>query len=145
MYTYYAVAFFVALIFGLVVTNIQNTSNIQTNVQCIALARNIEDYGTAVSNWAQSNTSFTGTVSDATLALPSWIWHRSNVSNYVATGTSYIYVTTPQGCNNDNLVSALTAKGIRGGFVKTGQYYKGITANGTVPGSVPNGSVVIIL
>lgn len=110
-----------------------------------ALAEPMADYGTAVKHWAASNTSYTGSVSDSTIALPTWIYHASNVSNYVSSGTVYVYFTPNNSVTPNNIAGFLAQQGDVAGINTNGTLYNGTTVVGTVPTAVPTGAAVLVL
>ncbi len=121
----------------------QNT-NYHTSFS-ITAGQNVNDYGGFVSNWAKANKGYTGAVSDATIALPTWVSHPSYISSYVVTGTSYIYYIPQTGFASNQLVTFLSSKGNTAGINSSGTLYNGTTNVGTVPAAVPNGAVVLKL
>jgi len=145
MYQAFIVFVFIAFLIGMTTESArrQNT-NYHTSFS-ITAGQNINDYGGFVSNWSKSNKTFTGTVSDATLALPTWVSHPGYISNYVVTGTTYIYYVPQSGFASNQLVTFLSSKGNTAGINSSGILYNGATNVGTVPAAVPNGAVVLKL
>ncbi len=145
MFQSFLVACFVVLLMGLATESYRQTATETQQAVSITAGQNINDYGTVVSNWAKSNTGFTGTVSDTTIVLPTWISHPAYISNYIVTGTSYIYYVPNAGFSSSGLVTYLSSKGNKAGINGSGILYNGANNIGTVPAAVPNGAVVLVL
>lgn len=100
-------------------------------------------YRNAVATYVDANPTYTGTVPDNSLALPSWFRKMHGVENYVSGGTGYIF------SNDRPELAFLIAK-------KTESITVGIKKNGVLvhpsegstgialPSSIPNDSVVIL-
>jgi len=145
MYQSFIVACFVVLLMGLTTERFRRDVIATEAASSITAGQNVNVYGAAVSNWAKANASFTGTVSDSTLVLPSWISHPTYLSNYIVAGTSYIYYIPGSGVSPSRLVSYLSRKGNKAGINSSGILYNGSTNVDTVPAAVPNGAVVLVL
>jgi hypothetical protein len=145
MFQSFLVACFVVLLMGLATERYRVDATETQQAASITTGQNVNVYGTAVSNWAKSNKAFTGTVSDTTIVLPTWISHPGSISNYVVTGTSYIYYVPNAGFSSSGLVSYLSSKGNKAGINGSGILYNGSINVGTVPAAVPNGAVVLVL
>lgn len=100
-------------------------------------------YRNAIATYVDANPTYTGTVADASLPLPSWFRKMHGIENYVSGGIGYIYsVDRPE-------LAYLIAK-------KTESVTVGIKKNGVLvhpsegstgialPSSIPNDSVVIL-
>lgn len=145
MFQSFIVFFFVVLLLSMATNRARLERSDNVASYTITAGQNINDYGTVVSNWAKSNPGYTGFVNDASLNLPSWVSHPGNISNYVVTGTSYIYYTPVTGFPSNRLVTFLSSKGNEAGINASGTLYNGTALVGTAPGAIPNGSVVLVL
>ena len=147
MWQAFVVIFFVSLLGSLTVSNFTTTARINRQAAIVSTGQQFNVYGGAVSNWAKVNTGFTGTVSDSSLALPVYVSHIG-ITNYVTAGKSYIYLSgtsSVQGMTG-GVVGYLSKKGNVAGVVSAGTLYSNNGNNlGTVPASIPNGSVVLEL
>ena len=108
-------------------------------------ASHLSIYGSVVSQYAHGNATFTGSVSDATAALPAWFKRAASEGNYVATGTTYVYTTPTDYATGMAMARFLKVPraGIKvnGVLVVPGGQASGIT----IPAAVPNGAVVLML
>ena len=109
-----------------------------------AASVNVLVYRNAVANFASSNPTFSGTVSDAQLVLPSWYVKSASLGNYISAGISYSFYTSVL----TGLVGELARRteSVNVGTNQNGVLLAPNMANMgvTLPAQIPNGSVVLI-
>jgi hypothetical protein len=101
-------------------------------------------YRNAVAEYASSNPAFIGVVSDALLNLPVWYIKPPNLSNYISSGKSYSFYTTPLPGLSGELASR--TESINVGINQHGVLLAPNMANSGIvlPAQIPLGSVVLI-
>lgn len=123
----------------------RNTSNYQATAEATATGDNMRAYHGFLKLYAAAHPAYTGTISDATVPVPTWFSHGPTVQNYIASGKAYVYNTAPP--------TGLIA------YLANGTIYSinvGVNTNGTlvgpttygqtpiaIPAAIPNNSVVI--
>lgn len=140
--------FFVALITGTLMTqNSAATAADSQRAEAAAIAGSMQVYRNPVIAYAQANPSATGTLSDASLTLPTWYARLNGVSNYVNAGKGYVYYigTSPELAYQ---VLKATNNSINVGINQGGNLVNPISSTNTtipmtLPSAIPNGSVVI--
>ncbi|MGP8437804.1 type IV pilus biogenesis protein PilM [Paraburkholderia fungorum] len=124
---------------------VRNTSSYQATAEATATGDNMRAYYGFLKLYAAAHPTFTGTIADSTVPIPTWFSHGSTVQNYIASGKAYIYNTAPP----NGLV----------GYLAHGTIYSidvGTNSNGTLvgpntygqspitlPAAIPNNSVVV--
>ncbi|APA90228.1 type IV pilus biogenesis protein PilM (plasmid) [Paraburkholderia sprentiae WSM5005] len=123
----------------------QNVTTYHATAEATATGDNMHAYYGFLKLYAAANPAFTGTVSDASVPVPSWFAHGPTVQNYISGGKAYVYNTAPP----PGLV----------GYIADGTIYSltvGVNTNGTLvgpttygqapvalPSAIPNNSVVV--
>ncbi|TAM33766.1 MAG: hypothetical protein EPN61_18145 [Burkholderiaceae bacterium] len=107
-------------------------------------AEHMAVYSSFVSQYAQANSGYTGSVSDASAGIPTWFKRLGTEKNYVTGGVAYIYstpTTRAEGLAQARAIGANVAGIVDSGILTApGQ---GATGK-AIPGAVPNGSLVIV-
>lgn len=113
-------------------------------IASVNTAGHLAIYSCFVSAYAQANPGFTGTVSDAAAAFPTWFTRIAGESNYVTGGAVYVYATPMSRANG--MAIARNVGGTKTGIDDAGLLtVPGLGATTqAVPGAVPVGSVVIV-
>lgn len=107
-------------------------------------AGHIAIYSSLVSQYAQANPGYSGSVSDASANLPSWFTRLPSENNYVTGGVAYVYSTTNNRAEGMAMARAIGANvaGIDDAGALT---LPGVGASGrSIPGAVPAGSLVVV-
>ncbi len=101
-------------------------------------------YRNQVSAYSESNPSYAGTVPDGALGLPQWYSKTPDLSNYLAGGRSYVYVSSP----SPGLVSVLAQRSdaVTVGTNKGGLFYSTKSGNTGIalPAQIPQGAAVVL-
>lgn len=110
-----------------------------------SVSRSFLIYRSAAAQYAVVHPSYTGTPTDAALALPSWFSKPSGLAAYVMAGQSYTYFT---GTVAAGLPAALVERtqSMSVGVNRSGLLYSPIAGvtNVTIPSLVPEGAVVAL-
>ncbi len=109
-----------------------------------ATAGHLAIYSSLVSEYAQANPGYTGSVSDASAAFPSWFQRLPCESNYVSGGTAFVY-STPSS-RAAGMAMARQIGGSSTGIDDSGTLtVPGLGATGiALPGVIPTGSLVVM-
>ncbi|NLP65491.1 type IV pilus biogenesis protein PilM [Paraburkholderia sacchari] len=123
----------------------QNVTKYHATADATAAGDNMHAYYGFLKVYAAAHPTFTGSVSDTTVPVPTWFSHGPTVQNYIAGGKAYVYNTAPP--------SGLV------GYLANGTIYSmtvGVNTNGTLigpttygqapitlPAGIPNNSVVV--
>lgn len=146
----YGIALTISLLASLFVLTLTSTNDVlqaEQRAHVASLAENLSIYQSHVKRFLSTNPGHTGTVSDASLGLPSWYGKQENMTVYIASGKAYVYLVG----NGAGLLSEsagyvrdrtkLASWGVKNaGFVST--------AEGKllpVPSQVPEGAFVIVM
>lgn len=136
----------VVLFMGTVGFNAETERNTSEQAEASAISGNIKVYRNAVLSYARANTGYTGTVPDTALSalLPTWYRKASVVNNYVQGGRGFVYVMSPAPTHLLEDLVTDTGNSIYVGINRNGQLVNPSRGNTgiTLPGSIPNNSVV---
>jgi type II secretory pathway pseudopilin PulG len=101
-------------------------------------------YRNQVSLYAEANPAYSGVVPDGALALPQWYSKTPDLSNYLAGGRSYVYVSSP----SPGLVSLLAqrSEAVTVGTNQGGLFYSVKSGNTGIalPAQIPRGAAVVL-
>ncbi len=108
-------------------------------------------YGLYVEQYALANVAVTGAVDNDDLTLPAWFVAGGALQNYVAGGSSYVYLI-PDSAAQGNAIARVVRSGKNGWRVRCGIATGGWLKNpgaGTptipVPAAIPEGAVVMVM
>ncbi len=141
---FWALFFTIAIFFGSIFVDTQHQLTANNIVgEASAISGNMMVYRNAVSTYAQANPGATGTVSDASLPLPSWYTKISGVSNYVTGGKGYVYYSNQRPELAYQLLKD-TNNTMLSGIKRSGVLYNPIsgTSSISIPAAIPDESVV---
>lgn len=136
-----------AALFVLSVASSTQQAGIAQRAYVDSLASNVAIYRVHAKKYLKLNATLTGSVSDASLGLPTWYGKREKMSFYADSGTGYVYLA---GVDASQLADAADYLKQRNEYGRWGIKTSGkvVTSDGetvTVPAQVPDGSFVMIL
>lgn len=141
---FWAIFFAIAIFFGAVYTDTQHQM-LADNIagEASAISGSMMVYRNAVSTYAKANPGVTGSVADASLALPTWYTKMSGVSNYVTGGKGYVYYSNSRPELAYRLLKD-TNNTVLSGIKRSGMLYNPISGTSTIaiPATIPDESVV---
>jgi hypothetical protein len=112
--------------------------------QASSISTNMMVYKSAVTVYATSNPAYSGTVPDTSLILPSWFQRFPGVTNYINSGTAYVYYLTPVPGLAQQLLQS-TNNSITTGFKHNGMLVNPYvyTTSIPLPTNIPENAVVL--
>lgn len=151
MYILYVAIFFVSMMgFASINNKASSLDPIASRAEVLAVNEII--YSNAVRTYVTSNPTATGTITDASLGLPTWYNNLGWTNNVTAAGVITIYPSNMAFLgNNKEIISALFEKSFNSqlvGIKKSGQFFnpvKGVNASITLPAAVPNEAPVYVI
>ncbi|MBB3923845.1 type IV pilus biogenesis protein PilM [Xanthomonas arboricola] len=106
----------------------------------------LRTYGNSIGAYAKANATFSGTASDASASVPSWLNRPASMSNVVQAGTSYSFVSVNSRTEGLAIASrcglAVTCGvTVNGQIVVPGQ----ASSYGPTPSGVPSNNAVVLV
>lgn len=133
-----------AAVLGVVIAeNADNASVEARDSYARSLAGSMQVYRNSVVEYAESNTTASGTIADSKLDLPSWYSRISDIKNYVSGGLGYVYVSVANDGQAYELLK-LTGNDVHVGINNAGVLYNPLVGSTgiTLPSAIPDGAVV---
>lgn len=143
-----AIAIITALLLILQLQVLPTRYEMTVDAESDMTARNMLVYRQAVTAYLAANPTATGTVADASLALPSWYVKTAGITNLIDAGIPYVFTTTPpRGLPNRlmNITNNSATVGTKIGGILINPYSTtNISLPIAVPSSIPDSAVVIV-
>lgn len=111
-----------------------------------AVSGNFAVYGNLLAAYAHANSGYSGTVSTTTLNPPTWFNQWAGLTNYVQTGTSFVYLVPATPMAGTAILASLSKQKAVSGINRGGTLFNisGVPVQ-PVPNGVPNGAVVLVV
>lgn len=142
MYSQSILAFLFIAVLGLMSAYLTKAQGSSDEATVRMAGEHLSAYSNFVTAYARANTSTSGHVSDAQVAVPSWFSRLQSEGNYVAVGRSYVFVTPPNVAKGFAMARVINSPNagvkVNGALVVPGR-----VAGQALPAAVPEGSVVV--
>lgn len=125
-------------------SNTRNQQAAYLSAQASTIATNMMVYKSAATAYATANPTYTGSIADSSLSLPTWFTKVQGVSHYITGGAAYVYYTAATPGLADQLLR-MTNNSITTGFAHGGQLVNPFvyTTSISLPATIPEGAVVL--
>lgn len=125
-------------------TNTRNQHEAYLSAQASTIATNMLVYKSAATAYATANPTYTGSIADTSLSLPTWFAKTQGINNYIEGGTAYIYYTSATPGLADQLLQ-VTNNSITTGFKRGGHLVNPFvyTTSISLPATIPDNAVVL--
>lgn len=146
----YGIALIMSLLAGLFVLSIASTNDsieAEQRVYVSSLAENVSIYQGFAKQYVSANPGFSGSVSDASLGLPSWYGKQEDMALYVASGKAYVYLVGSSAGRFAESAGYMRDRTKLGtwGTKKGGQVLTADAQLLSVPAQIPEGAFVFVL
>ncbi|MGZ1522227.1 type IV pilus biogenesis protein PilM [Xanthomonas citri] len=110
------------------------------------LAGSLRAYGNSIGAYAKANASFSGSASDSSASVPSWLNRPASMSNVILSGTSYSFVSVNSRAEGLAIaarcgVAVTCGVSVNGQIVVPGQ----ASSYGPTPTGVPSNNAVVLI
>lgn len=114
------------------------------NADLQAQAGSLWVYRNKVSVYSENHPTYSGAVPDSALSLPDWYNKAPDLSNYLASGRSYVYMRSPAPGLLNTL--ATRSEAITVGTNQGGVFYSANSGNTGIalPAQIPQGALVVL-
>lgn len=147
MYGLSLVVMFMVALVGLSMTITMDAAEARYEQRVQTLAENVSVYMGFAKRFRKANPSFSGSVSDASLSLPSWYGKQENMQLYMTGGRLYIYlvgVTDAQSFDSGDYIRERTEIASYGEKIG-GRIVSVDGVSYSVPSQVPEGAFVYVI